>query len=66
MVKTSDKPIVEVHYEVERPDMEPYAFAKELALPTEVISKFKNTIGKKFKARIHPQDKTKMNIDVQF
>lgn len=59
-------PVVEVHYEVERPDMESYSFAKELALPTEVIHKFKNTIGKKLKARIHPHDKTKMNIDVQF
>ena len=58
--------VVEIQYEVERPDMETYSFTKELALPTEVIHKFKKSIGKKFKARIHPHDRTKMTIDVQF
>ena len=60
------KPVIEVQYEIERPDTENYTFTKELALPTAVIHQFKRTIGKKFKARIHPHDRTKMTIDMQF
>lgn len=59
-------PVVEVYYTVERPDTDPYSFAKEMTIPTEVVHKFKKVIGKKFKARIHPHDRTKMVIDVKF
>jgi hypothetical protein len=60
------KPVVEVHYEIEHPDTETYSLVRELALPTAVIHQFQKTIGKKFRARIHPHDRTKMTIDIQF
>ncbi|MCK4593462.1 hypothetical protein KAU45_03090 [bacterium] len=57
-------PIVRVTLEVEAPDIEPYTFTKDVPLPTYAIQLIRGKLGQSFPARIHPQDGTKVSINI--
>jgi len=59
-------PVVMIGYEVSLPGETPYFFEKEIAMPTEAIIKLKTLTGKSFKARVHPDDRTKITVDFTF
>ena len=59
-------PVVMIGYEVSLAGQTPYFFEKEIAMPTESILKLKTLTGKSFKARVHPDDRTKIIVDFTF
>ncbi|HNW89674.1 MAG TPA: hypothetical protein PKN48_08410 [Bacteroidales bacterium] len=59
-------PVILMGYEVTIPGETPYFFEKEIAMPTEAAMKLKTLIGSSYKARIHPDDKTKIAVDFTF
>lgn len=60
------KPLVRVDYEVTIPGEKPYEITAELPIPTHMIEQFKEVIGKVFPARVHPEDRNKISVDVTF
>lgn len=59
-------PVVQIEYEVKAKNIEPYTFTRELTFPTNVVLLLKKVIGKTYPARIHPQDRTKVKVDITF
>lgn len=59
-------PVIKIEYEIFITGAEPYCFSKEIAMPTEVALKMKSVVGKSFKAKIHPEDRTKAVVDIVF
>lgn len=59
-------PVILISYEVSLEGEIPYTFKKEIAMPTDVILKLKSLIGRSYKARVHPEDKTKIVVDFTF
>ncbi len=59
-------PVILMGYEVSIPGETPYSFEKEIAMPTEAVIKLKTLIGKSYKARVHPDDRTKIAVDFTF
>ncbi len=57
-------PIVRVTVEVDPSDGEPYTFTKDVPLPTYAIKLIRGKLGQSFPARIHPQDGTKVSINI--
>lgn len=65
--KSADfKPIVNVDYEVRIPGEEPYEITGELPVPTHMVEQLKQAIGKDFPAKVHPEDRNKISVDVKF
>ena len=59
-------PVVMIGYEVSLHGETSYFFEKEIAMPTETVLKLKTLTGKSFKARVHPDDRTKITVDFTF
>ncbi len=57
-------PIVRVTIEVDPSDGEPYTFTKDVPLPTYAIQLIRGKLGQSFPARIHPQDGTKVSVNI--
>ncbi|MBD3284911.1 hypothetical protein GF359_00950 [candidate division WOR-3 bacterium] len=60
------KPLVKVTYEVLIPGQEPYLTVSELPIPTHLVEKFEQIIGKSFPAKVHPEDKDRISVDIDF
>lgn len=60
------KPIVRVNYEVTIPGEMSYIVEAELPIPSHMVEQFKEVIGKVFPARVHPEDRNKISVDVTF
>lgn len=60
------KPLVKVVYEVIIPGEDPYEITAELPIPTHMVEQFKGVIGKVFPAKVHPEDRNKISVDVTF
>ncbi len=59
-------PVIIIGYEVFIPNESSYYFEKEIAMPTDAVLKIKSLIGKSYKARVHPTDRTKIVVDINF
>jgi hypothetical protein len=59
-------PVVSISYEVYLPGEEPYSFTKEIAIPSNYIQQMKSVVGRTFPCRVHPHDRTKINVDITF
>lgn len=59
-------PVVKISYEVRSPKIDTYTFSKEVPLPTTTVQMLKKVVRKSFPARIHPQDRTKIKVDINF
>ncbi len=59
-------PVVTVRYEVHPAKGEPYQIEQETALPDQMIVQLRGNKGKRYKARIHPEDKGKVYIHFDF
>jgi len=59
-------PVVTVRYEVLPVKGEPYQIEQEAALPDQMITQLRANKGKRYKARIHPEDKGKVYIHFDF
>lgn len=60
------KPIAMITYEVYLPGEEPYTIKKEIPVPSEAIQLMRSAVGKTFKAKILPNDKQKISVDIRF
>lgn len=60
------QPVVKVVYEVFLPGESSYTIERELALPTIAIQKLQGCIGKTYKARVHPYNKERMVVNIDF
>lgn len=59
-------PVVKMTYEVYLPGQEPYTFSKEVAMPSHLVKQIQPVIGKTFSCRVHPKDRTKINVNITF
>ncbi|MBN2379946.1 hypothetical protein JXM67_09125 [candidate division WOR-3 bacterium] len=59
-------PVVAISYEVYLPGQEPYSFTKEIPIPSNYIQQMKSVVGRTFPCRVHPNDRTKINVDITF
>jgi hypothetical protein len=63
--RTDDlKSLFTIAYEVYIPGKESYQFSKEIPVPPESINLMRSAVGKIFKAKVHPQDKEKIVVDI--
>ncbi|MBN2379945.1 hypothetical protein JXM67_09120 [candidate division WOR-3 bacterium] len=60
------KPLVKVDYEVRIPGQTPYEITAELPIPTHMVEQFKGVIGIVFPAKVHPEDRNKISVDITF
>lgn len=60
------KPVVRMIYDVHKSGEMVYRLEKEVPMPSEMISKMQAVVGKSFKGKIHPYDKEKVSIDIEF
>ncbi len=60
------KPVVFLIFDVQTAGENVYRVRRELTLQSEMVDKFKSVIGKSFKAKIHPNDKEKVSMDIVF
>ncbi|MFH0864678.1 MAG: hypothetical protein V1904_00680 [Bacteroidota bacterium] len=60
------KIIVAIIYEVYIPGEEPYKIEKEIPVPSETVQLMRSALGKTFKARVHPNDRQKISVDIRF
>jgi hypothetical protein len=60
------KPVILLVFDVQTPGETVYRVKKELAIASEMIVKFQSVTGKSFKAKIHPNDKEKVSMDIIF
>jgi hypothetical protein len=60
------KLLVAITYEVYITGEEPYKIEKEIPIPPELISGMRSAVGKTFKARVHPNDRQKITVDIKF
>lgn len=60
------KPLVRVDYEVTIRGERPYEVTAELPIPTHMVEQFQAVIGKTFPAKVHPEDRNKISVDVTF
>lgn len=60
------KPLVRVDYEVTIYGEKPYIVEAELPIPSHMVEQFKEVIGKVFPAKVHPEDRNKISVDVTF
>lgn len=57
-------PVVKIIYEVYIPGEAPYKVEREIPMPTQTILQLKGVIGKTFKAKVHPNDKNKISVNI--
>lgn len=60
------KPVVKIIYEISIPGKSAYKSQRDYNLETSVIHKLKNSKGKVFKARVHPENKERFIIEIEF
>jgi hypothetical protein len=60
------KPIAEITYEVYISGEAPYKIEKEIPIPPEAVQLMRSAVGKTFKARVHPNDRQKISVDIKF
>jgi hypothetical protein len=60
------KPLVRVDYEVTVPGEKPYMVEAELPIPSHMVEQFKEVIGRVFPAKVHPEDRNKISVDITF
>lgn len=60
----NSRPVVKIHYEVFIPHEEPYRVTREVSLPADLVQQLKESTGRSFACRVHPDNPQKIMVKV--
>ncbi len=58
--------IAAITYEVYIPGEEPYKIEREIPVSIDAVQLMRSAVGKTFKAKVHPNDKQKISVDIKY